>query len=156
MPIIRRRFLTTSVGALCALLLVLGIPSTSAPIVTPSRSLKLESSRTLHYPWAGEYGPISMSANPSVADRDINVTITVTIERPAPSGGATVTLTNNDALQFSSWTSQITIPAGSTTGSATARTSHWGSGSLVTLTATCSGESMSTTLQTLGSIIGDN
>lgn len=156
MLMVCRRFLATSATALCALMLTAGARSTSAPVSRPTKLVALNVASSLRYPWAGEYFPISVVVNPSMADRDTNVTIQVNIASPAPTGGSSVSLTNNDPSQFSSWTDQITVPAGSTTATATVRTSHWGSGSRLSITATCAGGSVSTTLQTLGSIIDDN
>lgn len=152
---VRKLLAAGSVVALCATMMVVAIPSDSSPRTgSTGRAAGMKLRLGRHY-WAGEYIPILAAATPSTADRDTYVNIDVTIKDPAPEGGAKVNLSSNDPGQFSVWVSQVTIPANSKTGRATVRTNHFGSGSLVTITASGSGTSVTTKLQTLGSVIAD-
>jgi hypothetical protein len=102
-----------------------------------------------------EYGPISVVVTPSIAGRDTYVTIQVSIDRTQSgvTGNVVVNLSNNDPSQFSTWPTSVTIPSTSSSASVTARTSHWDTGSLVTITATSTVGTATTTLTTLSSII---
>jgi hypothetical protein len=152
---IQKSLVTASLAVVCACALTVGSGGSGDPPLLLAAAAPSPAAAAGGYLPIGEYTPISVVADPSMADRDTTISLRVTIDRTNASfqGNVVVNLGSDDPQQFSSWQSQVTVPSGSSTAIATARTSHWGSGSLVTITASASGQSGTTKLQTLGSTV---
>jgi hypothetical protein len=87
---------------------------------------------------------LSVALNPTSVSGGSSSTGTITLTAPAPTGGAVVTLTSNNAA--ATVPASITIAAGATTGTFTVSTTGVAASTAVTITASYNGSNQTATL----------
>jgi hypothetical protein len=120
----------------------LGVASTRSVTITATLGANIVTS-TLEVRSVG-VAAVSFSQNP--VQGGSSVTIFVTLEAPAPTGGATVSLSASNTAVFRIFPATVTIPAGQSTGSVTVTTQRVSRDLASTVTATYGGSSASNTL----------